>query len=429
MDKSGTASSTPWRKLKHWYTQAAVALVNGVLLFVILNLILYAIIYSRRPAGSQTALDEYGSAKAQTPLEEYGMDKLRKAYPGWSDEEIKSLVSENYRDSRFEYEPFTGFKQRPFRGRFVNVDPAGFRFSKDQAPWPPRSDAVNVFVFGGSTTYGFGLRDDETIASYLQQCAPAPPGEFVAVYNFGREGYFSSQELVLFQQLLNEGFVPQVAVFIDGLNDFWAVSGPLYTERLRDVFDGKQEPGPLQNLPMVRAAHWMTARWGKPQPHSPVSNAEQNPGTKPQPQKAIQDTDPALLQSIADRWLANKRMIEAIAKDFGVRPIFVWQPVPAYKYDTRYDLFYRSYPVYTRCRYGYALMDNLRAQGKLGADVLWLADMQESKQENLYVDTAHYTAALSKEIAAQICGFLREHPERTSGASKPKSTAAISEKY
>jgi len=397
--------------------------VNGVLLFVVLNLILYAIIYARRSAKSPTPVDEYGSAKSLTPLDEYGIDKLLKAYPGWREEDIKNLVSENYRESRFEFEPFTGFRQRPFRGKFVKVDPAGFRFSKDQAPWPPRSDTVNVFVFGGSTAYGFGLPDDETIASYLEECAPANhPGEFVSVYNFGREGYFSSQELILFQQLLNAGFVPQVAVFIDGLNDFWAVSGPLYTDRLRDVFDGKQDHGPLEDLPMVRAAYWMAARWRKPQLQRPVGTADQNRWTKPQ-QRAIQDTDPALPKSIADRWLANKRMIESIAKDFGVQPVFVWQPVPAYKYDTRYDLFYRSYPVYTRCRYGYALMDNLRAEGKLGADVLWLADMQQDKQENLYVDTAHYSATFSKEIAAQICGFLREHPG-TAGVPKPKSTAA-----
>ena len=62
-----------------------------------------------------------------------------------------------------------------------------------------------------------GLPDDETIASYLQQCAeathfPTPP----AIYNFGRLYYFSAQELALFQKLIEAGFVPQAAVFIDG---------------------------------------------------------------------------------------------------------------------------------------------------------------------------------------------------------------------
>ena len=35
-------------------------------------------------------------------------------------------------------------------------------------------------------------------------------------------------------------------------------------------------------------------------------------------------------------------MIELIAQGFGVRTIFVWQPVPTYKYDLRYHFFFRS---------------------------------------------------------------------------------------
>ncbi len=45
--------------------------------------------------------------------------------------------------------------------------------------------------------------------------------------------------------------------------------------------------------------------------------------------------------------------------------------------------------------------------GKLGTDVLWLADMQENARENLYVDSVHYTAAFSKEIAGRICEFIQ----------------------
>jgi len=55
-------------------------------------------------------------------------------------------------------------------------------------------------------------------------------------------------------------------------------------------------------------------------------------------------------------------------------------------------------------------MENLRAQGKLGSNVLWLADMQQDKHENLYVDAVHYTAAFSQAIAGQICGFMGKHP-------------------
>ena len=120
-----------------------------------------------------------------------------------------STKSGNRGAAWFEYEPFTGYRERPFRGKFCNNVPAGFRLSKDQAPWPPRADAINVFVFGGSTTYGYGLPDDETIASYLgERAAAGRSSARLAVYNFGRASYFSSQELILFQQLLSAHFVP-----------------------------------------------------------------------------------------------------------------------------------------------------------------------------------------------------------------------------
>src|SRR5208283_71881 len=253
--------------------------------------------------------------------------RLHKAYPGWREEDVKTLLLETRREK--EYEPFTGFREKPYRGKFVNIDPAGFRLSKGQALWPPSPEALNVFVFGGSTAFGAALPDDETIASRLQEAAAAdqasPP---LAVYNFARPAYFSSQELILFLQLLRAGFVPHVAVFIDGLNDFIFADGqPLFTDRLRDFMAGKSASSPLNDVPMVRAAYWLRQRWTKP---------------KPQPREAVNYDDPALLQGAVDRWLGNKRMIELIANGFGVRTIFVWQPVPVYKYDLRYHFFLHS---------------------------------------------------------------------------------------
>ena len=250
-----------------------------------------------------------------------------------------------------------------------------------------------MFLFGGSTAFGIGLPDDQTIASYLQECSPENhPPKRLAVYNFGRSGYFSSQELVLFQQLLNAGFVPQAAVFIDGVNDFWQADGqPSFTDRLRRFMDGKPESTPLDSLPMIQAAHWMRQRWAKPQPQ----------------QATLADT--VVLEGVIRRWLANKKMIEVMGAAFGVRTIFVWQPIAIYKYDLRYHFLSpdRGLARGDRVKRGYALMENLRAQGTLGSDVLWLADMQQDKHENVYVDQWHYTAPFSKEIAAQICNSLR----------------------
>jgi len=380
-------------RLKRWYVVLAIGFFNAILLLVLINLALYDVLRLRHPAPNP----------ALNFTEHFNSDKLQAAYPGWSEQDVRALLKETPREDReFEYEPWTGFRERPFHGRFVNIDPAGFRLVKDQAPWPSRPDATNVFVFGGSTAFGWYLPDDETIPSYLQEwTAQHASQQRVAVYNFARPAYFSSQELALFQQLLRTGHVPQIAVFIDGLNDFILSDGvPKFTTDLREFMDGKVQSNPLAKLPMVRAAHWLVDRFAKPEP------ATSRPA-------APNYADPAVLNEVADRWLANKKMIESLAAAYGVRTIFVWQPIPLYKYDLRYHFFLhddQAFGGFIRARYGYALMDDLRAQGKLG-DVLWLADMQQDKHENLYVDSVHYSAAFSKEIAGRMGDYMLTAPQ------------------
>src|SRR5712692_403554 len=107
----------------------------------------------------------------------------------------------------------------PYAGRYVNVTESGFRLTKNQGPWlPDRTKYLTIFLFGGSTAFGYGLPDGETVASYLQEffssCCPSRPAR---IYNFARGGYFSSQERVLLEKLIVAGFIPDMAVFIDGL--------------------------------------------------------------------------------------------------------------------------------------------------------------------------------------------------------------------
>lgn len=398
---NSVSTSHNWAaRLREWYVVATVGLFNAVLLLVVLNLVLYGIMLLKRPA--------------EVPVQEghFDADRLQQAYPGWREEDVKTLLREMPRaDREFEYESLTGFRERPYRGKYVNIDTAGFRFSRNQAPWPPRPGVTNVFVFGGSTTFGYYLPDDETIPSYLQEYLTARAGPTVAVYNFARPGYFSSQELVLFQKLLRAGYVPQVAIFIDGLNDFIFSDGdPKFTTELRSFMDGQVNLNPLNRLPMIRAAHSLANRWRR---------ADSVPQSAPPPDYS----DPVSARTVAERWLANKKMIELTGAGYGVRTLFIWQPIPMYDYDLRYHLFLHSekgFGGFMRAKYGYSVMDNLYAQGRLGSDLLWLADMQREKHQNLYVDSVHYTAAFSSEIAEQIANFLYHEPsDEKRAASDP----------
>jgi hypothetical protein len=75
-----------------------------------------------------------------------------------------------------------------------------------------------VWVFGGSTVFGKGQRDANTIPSALAREAAAA-GTPVEVLNLGNPAYTSYQEWLLFERRLAAGPPPAVAVFLDGTAD------------------------------------------------------------------------------------------------------------------------------------------------------------------------------------------------------------------
>lgn len=386
-----------------WYKAGAVLLVNTVVLFVLLNLALWVVFKVK-----DTAIDKDEERIAR--YEKYGPSLVAKAYPEMDRADLDGLMRETERSLRPGYEPFTHLKPRPATGKYVNVDENGFRRTKDQGPWPPGPANLNVFVFGGSTTFGDGVADDQTIASYLQEFLQGRQARPVKVYNCGRPGYYSAQERILFEKLLVTDCVPDVAVFVDGLNDcFFGASQPVLAQQIDQMFwdwsHGKQSAnlGALvSELPMTRAAHAVRNRMGSSGPGRPSAPAEAAPS------KAKDDL-PAHVPGILDRYVRGKKLIEAGAQAYGVKVLFVWQPVPVYKYDLKYHIFAEGgLERFDSVRYGYAAMaQRLEERPKDCSDnFLWLADIQESSRKPLYVDEVHYCPPMCKELADRIGRFL-----------------------
>jgi hypothetical protein len=123
--------------------------------------------------------------------------------------------------------------------------------------------------------------------------------------------------------------------------------------------------------------------------------------------------DPDELRQFLEKYQRNKALIEGVCRQFSVTPIFVWQPVPDYKYDMRYHLFTKP-NTYRNHVAGYSEMAKLAGAGSLGTNFLWCADIQEHEKECVYVDVHHYTARFAKkfaEIIFQMCvdrGLLRK---------------------
>jgi len=376
------------------YAQAAIVLLNLAVLFVGLNVAAWGWSAFRRrqaPRGERVV--------------RYGLETVARAYPDLSREELVAFLEESHRALLWEYEPFTEFRHLPVTGRFVNVSAAGYRLVKDQAPWPPPKGAVNVFVFGGSTTYGVNLPDTRTLPSHLQARLRAG-GRTVNVYNLARAMYFSTQERILFEQLLSAGVVPTAAVFVDGLNDtinlvgdlppyLWhgARSGALRTlvEEENRSSPGSRLLGLARSLPLVRSLR---------------RALERRPATLEAAIQAGIEERRAGAPAVVERWLRNKALIQAAAARFGVTTLHVWQPIPGYHDDDSARLFpERQGEVLAPSAAAYAMLEG-RLREAPDPSVLWLADLARGRKENLYVDDVHYTSRFCDEIAGEIARAL-----------------------
>ena len=226
MTNQEKATRSYFKKFLDGYHFTAIFLLNTLIGLILLN---YFFFYYFKRIDS--------SAKNIISQQYYDIN-LELIYQDMSFREINDLLKETW-SRNYMYEPFIQFKERPYKGDYVNIDNNGFRYTKNQGPWPPQSDSINIFLFGGSTTFGYGVSDNQTVASYLQEYLNEKLGQDVRVYNFGRGYYYSTQELFLYQQLLKSGFVPDFAIFIDGLNDFGFPNNdePYFSDRLRKLFD------------------------------------------------------------------------------------------------------------------------------------------------------------------------------------------------
>ena len=133
---------------------------------------------------------------------------------GWEDEPYPLA-------ERYESYSVWGYHDR--EGKAINIR-NGFRESYE-APCEQDSPRKVLWFFGGSTMFGDGSEDHQTIPSYVCSIlAQEMPDVCWECRNFAVGGYVNTQELILFMKLIQEvkppGKLPNYVVFYDGVNDF-----------------------------------------------------------------------------------------------------------------------------------------------------------------------------------------------------------------
>jgi lysophospholipase L1-like esterase len=159
-----------------------------------------------------------------------GGDEIRQAVgreppPGFRQPDTAALEDEPWveefsleygaAESREGYRPWTEFGLPTFHGRHLNMEDLE-RVSYE--PGGLGTDALEVWVLGGSAVFGLYQRDQHTIPSELARLAEAD-GVEARFRNFGIPSYLSLQEAMMLARRLAAGGRPDLVVFYDGYND------------------------------------------------------------------------------------------------------------------------------------------------------------------------------------------------------------------
>jgi lysophospholipase L1-like esterase len=251
---------------------------------------------------------------------------LAEGYGGatWPIEHYREIESLEER-----WEPYVYFRPKPFHGKTIAIGPDGLR-----ATWQPTAASgeaagkktVKVLVLGGSSLWGFGARDDQTIPSLLARKLHERGLKF-EIKNLAELGYVSTQELIGLTRELQEGYRPDVVIFYDGVNDTTSalLSGEagLTTNEInrQREFNLLQSPRRLAAVlveklvvdsGLYRFARAVRSRLGPP--------------TAPPSSRVPDDSMRHLAGLVADRYSANVKIVEILARGYGFRPLFFWQP-------------------------------------------------------------------------------------------------------
>lgn len=302
-----------------------------------------------------------------------------------------------YEQLRMRYEPYLGWRRKDVSDAGITIVD-GVR--RTVHPSTPSSDAIRVWCFGGSAMWGTGARDGGTIASHLAELA-GEAGYDVAVRNFGESGWVSTQEVILLDQMLRLGDVPDVVLFYDGVNDTFS------------AFQSGVADGSHQNLDMfenyfelgydARRSFWSqmaTARLAR--------SIGRRMSIGWEPPTADASSRESLASGVADVYLANVAWVKKRAEEYGFLSLFAWQPVVSWQEDfkeTESDGYRHSIDpnmdamlaFYDATTDKVADADVVVMRGCLGA----------SPKEGYFVDHNHVT----EEANAELAGCLFEHLE------------------
>lgn len=310
---------------------------------------------------------------------------------------------------RMRYHAFVLHRRAPLKGETINIDQEGIRLTPGADCGP---QAFKVFAFGGSTMWGTGSPDWSTIPSYLQMGMKKLKNGPICVVNFGESAYVSTQSVIELMLQLQAGHIPDVTLFLDGVNDIYAAyqaGRPGLHQNFEQVaakFEGQGVPkkGQLKELLELSSLYRLAESLG--------TKLRQAVSSTPEllTYETMEIDAESLSNSIIQTYLSNYRIVDGLAQQYGFQSFFFWPPhivVGAKPLTTEEWELKRSLdPVLAKLYLSvYRKIEPLVPEYK---NLIYLGAIYDNYKSLLWLDDIHFTPVGNERIAQKMLEVLRD---------------------
>jgi lysophospholipase L1-like esterase len=339
------------------------------------------------------------------------------------------------------YQPYTVWTRKPIQGRHINVDEGGYRATVHNSAAP---DAIEIWMIGGSTTWGMGVPDQHTIPSLLARQF-GEQGIDVRIRNLGQTGFVSTQEFLSLMRELQKREPPDLFIVYDGLNEGIGLTerpdliNPHYLMgRVSRLFEGTESgprkggsPHPLMAMARTTAYYRLAQALRSRLPRDLWQAG-------PAKNEFVNDSDiTAVAERSADILLENYRLMTVLGAEFGFPCFFFFQPQPGVSpkplHESEEQLLSgveNNPEQHWLMRFG---IEQRRAFGeRLAAGislerVFDISGMFDEVEQPLYLDWGHIShngnelvaARIGRTVREAVCGEREVYSERLTEALAP----------
>lgn len=306
--------------------------------------------------------------------------------PSLKDQDLARLIYREKKQLQTRYVPYMAWSRKPFSGKTTTINGEGDRTH----PLITDSPIRHIRFFGGSTMWGSGVDDHNTIPAHFNALH-----QDYRAYNHGQSGFVSRQGLARLVNLVNQKAPMDVIVFYDGCNDSLSLCGT-------DVsINGHREQEKMANK--------LEHRWQVPDDlFGSIRVVVQKMAKERERPTSQCFTNPAYAQMVASTLVNNWKIAKTVAALGGADFHAILQPVapigqPNIEYlskrQSRTD-FHLVYP----------LVLEIKEREQLD----WIHDFTDAFDvgEYIYIDSCHVNGQGNQIIAQKISELLHRQPSR-----------------